>query len=150
MFKSTGNPGVEREQLKTTSWALYHKSELTELITNITSLINSIERLFPAIQAQLALVEWEIRELRDSETLEHVEKAAQGVDGMLQAARETRTGHQYSNVKIEGRGHLGDMFGSDWKGDAVGLSPSYNDVLSDQDGKASMGNKYSGKDFWED
>ncbi|KAJ5933443.1 hypothetical protein N7454_005772 [Penicillium verhagenii] len=124
MFKSTGNPQVEREH---------------------------IERLFPATQAQLALAEWEIRELWDSETLEHVEKAAQGVDDMLfQAARETRTGHQYSNVKIEGRGHLGDMFGSDWKGDAVGLSPSYNDVPLDQDGKVSMGNKYSGMDFWED
>jgi hypothetical protein len=137
--------------LKTTSWALYRKSELAELITNITSLIDNIERLFPATQAQLALVEREIIELRDGYTLEHVEKAAQGVDDMLfQAARETRIGHQYSNMKIKGRSHLGDMFGSNWTGDAVGLSHSYDNVLLDKDGKASMGNKYGGKDFWDD
>jgi hypothetical protein len=34
--------------LETASWALYHRSELKELIENITSLIDNIEDLFPA------------------------------------------------------------------------------------------------------
>ena len=94
--------------LKTASWALYHRSELKELIENITSLIDNIEDLFPAPQSQLALVKQETAEIQDKQALGLVESAAQGVDSLLQAAaKEALTGHQYLNVVIKGKG-------SDW------------------------------------
>ena len=53
--------------LKTASWALYHRSELKELIETITSLIDNIEKIFPAPQSQLALVKQETAEIHDKQ-----------------------------------------------------------------------------------
>lgn len=69
--------------LKTASWALYHRSNLKELIADITSLINNIENLFPAPQAQLELVKQETVEIQDKEALEVIENAAQDIDSLL-------------------------------------------------------------------
>jgi hypothetical protein len=137
--------------LKTTSWALYHRSELKELISNITSLINNIEMLFPAPQVQFALVKQETAEIHDKQALELVEKAARGVDDMLYAtAKEVLAGHHYLNVTIKGKAQTGDAYGSDWKGEAVGAPHIYDSVEVEKDGKALIGNKYGGKDFWDD
>lgn len=138
---------------KTASWALYHRSELRELITNITSLIDQIESLCPAPQKQLALVKEEIAEIWDYQALQYVEKAARGVDNMLyQAAKVARCGHQYLNVKITSKAKVqtGDMYSRDWNGKAVGPSHIYNGVLVNNEAKALIGNKYGGKDFWEE
>jgi hypothetical protein len=137
--------------LKTASWALYHRSELKELIENITSLIDNIEDLFPTPQLQLALVKQETAEIQDKQALKLVERAAQDVDSLLQAAaKEDLTGHQYLNVVIKGKAQTGDAFSSDWKGKARGASHKYDGVEVDKDGKALIGNKYGGKDFWDD
>jgi hypothetical protein len=140
-----------RSILKTASWALYHRSELKELISNITSLIDNLEKLFPASQTQLALVKQETAEIHSQQALELVEIAAQGVDDMLRAAaREALTGHQYSGVTVRGKAQTGDAFNSDWKAGAVGARHTYNGIEVDRDGKALIGNKYGGTDFWDD
>jgi Prion-inhibition and propagation len=137
--------------LKTASWALYHRSEFKELIENITSLIYNIETLFPAPQSQLALVQQEAAEIQDKQALRLVESAAQDVDGLLQAAaKEALASHQYLNIVIKGKAQTGDAFSSDWKGEARGASHKYDGVEVDKDGKALIGNKYGGKDFWDD
>lgn len=135
--------------LKTTRWALYHGSELKELISNITSLIDNVEMLFPAPQS-LALVKQVTAEIHDKQALELVESAAQDVYSMLHAtAHEALTGHQYLNVVVKGTAQTGDAFSSNWKGAAVGPSHTYNGVEVEKDGKALIGNKYGGKDFWD-
>ena len=137
--------------LKTPSWALYHRYELKELISNITSLINNIEDFFPASQTQLALIKQETAEISNQQELELVKAAAQGVDNMLHSAViEVLSGHQYLNVTIKGKAQTGDAFSSDWKGGAVGARHTYDNLQVDRDGKALVGNKYGGKDFWDD
>ena len=139
---------------KRASWALYHRSELRELITNISSLIDNVEKLFPASQTQLELVKQEIAAIwrHDREALKLVQEAAQGVDDMLHtAAGEAYAGHQYLNVEIGGKAHTGDAFDNDWTGKAVGAkSHLYNGVIVKKEGKALVGNKFGGKDFWDD
>lgn len=136
---------------KIASWALYHRSSLKELISDITSLIKNVELLFPAPQAQLALVKQETAEIQDEEALEAVENAAQGIDSLLQAAaKEALTGHQYLKVVIKGKAQTGDAFSGDWKGEARGTSHKYHDLVVEKDGKAVIGNKYGGKDFWDE
>ncbi|KAI9765711.1 MAG: hypothetical protein M1840_007144 [Geoglossum simile] len=136
--------------LKTASWALYHRSALKELIVNITSLIDNIETLFPAPQSQVALVREETAQIEDEQSLNLVESAAQDVDSLLQtAAKEAITSHQYSNVVIKGKAQTGDTFRSDWKGKAIGASHTYDGVKVDKEGKALIGNKYGGTDFWD-
>ncbi|PSS25225.1 hypothetical protein M430DRAFT_33010 [Amorphotheca resinae ATCC 22711] len=137
--------------LKTASWALYHRSEHKELIQNITSLIDNIEAVFPALQTRLKLVKRETAKIDDEQSLKLIESAAQDVDPLLQAAaKETLTGHHYSNVVIKGKAQTGDAFSSDWKGKAIGASHTYDGVEVENNGKALIGNKYGGKDFWDD
>lgn len=137
--------------LRITQWALYRRSEFKSLIEGISSLIDSIEKIFPAPQAQLALVRQEAAQLHDRRALELVETAAEGVDGLLQnAAREVLNDHRYLNVSTKGKAQTGDAFSSDWYGKAVGASHTYDGVVVDKDGKALIGNKYGGKDFWDD
>jgi Prion-inhibition and propagation len=136
--------------LKTASWALYRRAELKDLISKIILLMDSLEKLFPAPQT-LALVRQETADISDTQELKLVEDAAQDVDDMLYAAaKEALTGHQYLNVTIKGKAQTGDAYSSDWKGEVVGASHTYDGVEVDKDGKALIGNKYGGKDFWDD
>lgn len=136
--------------LKLTSWALYHRSELKDLLERIVSLIDNIEKVFPAPQAQITLVRQEAAKVGDKQSLELIEKAAKGVDSLLQAAaREVLIGHQYLNVVVRGQAQTGDAYSSDWAGGAIGASHEYNNVEVEKGGKALIGNKYGGKDFWD-
>jgi hypothetical protein len=137
--------------LKITKWALYHRSELKSLIESISSLIDNIEKLFPAPQAQVTLVRQEAAEIQNKQGLELVESTAQGIDSLLQnAAKEALSGHRYLKVVVKGKAQTGDAFSSDWNGKAVGASHLYDDVVVETDGKALIGNKYGGKDIWDD
>ncbi|KAL8864746.1 MAG: hypothetical protein Q9198_009668, partial [Flavoplaca austrocitrina] len=137
--------------LKITQWALYRKSEFKNLIEGISTLIDNIEKIFPAPQAQATLVKQEVTELHDRGALELVQSAAEGVDSLLQnAAKVALSGHRYLNVLIKGRGQSGDLVSSDWHGNALGASHLYNGVVVDADGKALIGNQYGGKGFWDD
>lgn len=136
--------------LKTASWALYRGAELKDLISKIILLIDSLEKLFPAPQS-LELVRQETVGISDIQELKLVEDAAQNVDELLHvAAKEVLTGHRYLNISIKGKAQTGDSFSSDWKGQAEGTSHIYDGVKVDKDGKALIGNKYGGKDFWDD
>ncbi len=137
--------------LKIAQWALYHRSEFKSLIESLSSLIDNVEKIFPAPQAQATLVRQEAAELHDRRALELVESAAEDVDSLLQtAAREAQSGHRYLDVLVKGKTQTGDAFSSDWHGKAVGASHTYDSVVVDNDGKALMGNKYGEKDFWDD
>jgi len=137
--------------LKLTSWAIYDRAEFRHLIDDITALINNIEKLFPAPQAQITLARQEVAEFGNKESVELVENAAKGVDSLLQTvAQEVLTGHQYLNVVIRGQAQTGDAYSSDWKGGANGASHKYNGVEVERGGKGLIGNKYGGKDFWDD
>lgn len=137
--------------LKITQWALYRKSEFKSLIEGISSLIDNIEKIFPAPQAQVTLVRQEVTELHDRRALELVESAAEGVDSLLQnAVKEAFSGHRYLNVLVKGKAQTGNAFSSDWHEKTAGASHTYDGVVVDNDGKALIGDKYGGKDFWDD
>ena len=93
----------------------------------------------------------ETAEIRDRDALRLIESAAQDVDPLLQAAaKDAITGHQYLNIVFKGKAQTGDAFSNDWKGEARGASNRYDGVEVDKDGKALIGNKYGGEDFWDE
>ena len=93
---------------------------------------------------------WEAAEIGDKKSLELVEDAAKGVNSLLQdAARELRTGHQYLNIVVKGQAQTGNAYSSDWRGSATGVSHKYDGVEVGVGGKALIGDKYGGKDFWD-
>ncbi|KAH8603013.1 small s protein [Bisporella sp. PMI_857] len=136
--------------LKLASWSLYHRSTLKDLLEQIVLLIDEIEKLFPAPQAQTTLVQQEAAEIGDKQFLKLIEDAATGVDSLLKKrANEVIAGHQYSNIGIKGQAHTGDAYSSDWSGGAIGASHKYDGIEVEEGGKALIGNKYGGKDFWD-
>ncbi|KAH7330051.1 small s protein [Rhexocercosporidium sp. MPI-PUGE-AT-0058] len=136
--------------LQLTSWALYHKSTLKDLLEQIVSLLDEIEKLFSAPQAQTTLVQQEAAEIGDKQSLKLIEDAATDVDTLLQnTVKEVIRGHQYSNISIKGQAHTGDAYSSDWIMGAIGGSHNYDGIEVAVGGKALIGNKYGGKDFWD-
>ena len=49
---------------------------------------------------------------------------------------------------IKGKAQTGDTLSSNWKGKLTEASHTYDGVEVDKEGKALIGNKYGGKDFW--
>lgn len=136
--------------LKLASWALYHRSTLKDLLEQAASLIGEIEKIFPALQSQATLVQQEVAEIGDRQSLELIEDAATGVDSLLQkTVKEVIAGHHYSNIEIKGQAHSGDAYSSDWSWGAIGVSHMYNEIKVKKGGKAFNGNQYGGKDFWD-
>jgi len=63
-----------------------HRSEFKDLLEQIVSLIDNIEKLFPAPEAQITLVRQEAVEIGNKQCLELIENTAEGVDSLLQKA----------------------------------------------------------------
>lgn len=102
--------------LNLTSWSLYHRNALQKLLGDIVSLIDNLEKLFPARKAQIALVRQDAAAVSDKESLELIESEAKGIDSLLRTAiQEVLTGHNYLNV-----------------------------IEAEQGERASIGNRYSG------
>ncbi|KFZ24429.1 hypothetical protein V502_01092 [Pseudogymnoascus sp. VKM F-4520 (FW-2644)] len=136
--------------LKLASWALYHRSNLKDLLEQIVSLLDEIERLFPAPRSQTTLVQQEVAEIGDRQSLELIADAATGVDSLLQkTVKEVIAGHRYPNIQIKGQAHTGDSYSSDWSWGAMRASHKYDEIKVEESGKALVGNKYGGKDFWD-
>lgn len=137
--------------LNTVKWALYDRSELERLVTTVTSLIDNLERLFPAPRSrQVELVKEETDAFPDEASLQLVEQAAQNVDSVLQvAAKEAITGHRYLNVVIEGKALIGNSVGDSFHGKVVASSHTYDGVKIAKGATAAIGDKHGGKDFWD-
>jgi hypothetical protein len=57
--------------------------EFRHLVDNITSLINNIEKLSPAPQAQIALARQEAAAFVTGRSMDPIDNAAKGVDSLL-------------------------------------------------------------------
>lgn len=137
--------------LTITQWALYRKFEFKSLVEGISSLIDNIEKIFFASQAQVTLVRQKVTELHDRETLELVQSAAEDVDSLLQnVVKEALNDHRYLNILVKGKAQIENAFSSDWHGKIVEASHTYDDVVVDNDRKALIDNKYDEKNFWDD
>ncbi|KAI1737227.1 small s protein [Xylaria scruposa] len=141
---------VKRQQtssfLRRTSWAIYHKSEFEELITNISKLIDNLEMLFPIPKTQIEPTRDQIAR----QSFQSLGNASCDVDSTVRAASMGAIfGHHYSNIAVDGKAQVGDTFSDDWQG-AHGMSHRYHGVLVGKSGKALVGNKYGGKSFWDD
>ena len=125
--------------LKLTSWALYHKSTLKDLLEQIILLTDEIENLFPAPQAQTTLVQQEAAEIGNKQSLKLIGNTATDVDSLLQkTVKEIIAGHEYSNIRIKGQAYTGDTYSSDWSGGAIGASNRYDGVEVEEGGSVTL------------
>ncbi|KAH9203606.1 hypothetical protein DL95DRAFT_418908 [Leptodontidium sp. 2 PMI_412] len=82
-------------------------SALKDLLEQIVSLLDDIEKLFPAPQVRATPAQREAVAIGDKQALKLLEDAATGVDSLLQkTVKEVIAGHQYSNIGIKGQASL--------------------------------------------
>ncbi|KAI0858171.1 small s protein [Xylaria cubensis] len=127
---------------KLTSWAIYQRVELQELITGITLLIENLEKLFPAPKSQPKTAQ---------ETAQNPSRLCLESSGdacCKTSAIATLPGHYYANLAVDGKAQIGDIFSDNWGG-MQGVSHRYNGVQVCRNGKAHIGNKFGGKSFWD-
>lgn len=71
---------------KKITWALYDGKEFERLVSQIITLIDELEKIFPMEEASRALVEMEIEEIDDVPSLLALEQASQATDPLLSEA----------------------------------------------------------------
>ena len=53
------------------------------------------------------------------------------------------------NIIIKEQAYTRYAYGNDWSGSAIKASNKYNSIEVEEDGKALIGNKYRGENFWD-
>ncbi|KAF2476515.1 uncharacterized protein BDR25DRAFT_252579, partial [Lindgomyces ingoldianus] len=85
------------------SWACYEKESFSMLIEGITTLVDLLENLFPAPEAEAKLADQEIKEVEDHAMLQCLQDLATKVDIVLKSkATEAMTIHASGTVSFEG------------------------------------------------
>jgi Prion-inhibition and propagation len=134
--------------LKASSWALYHRTALRELLADINRLIDVVEKLFPAPEARLNLARQEISEIPNQQSVGLLLSAMQDSDpALLQAAKDPSPGHSYWNITTEGEGMslAGDEFADGWTQGAIGKDHTFNGITTRGKGISLLGNRYGGE-----
>jgi hypothetical protein len=85
--------------LQKTTWALYDGKEFESMISQIASLVDDVEKIFPVEITCRRLVEVEIEDVDDEPSLETLYQASDGTDVLLAKAVETKIG------QINGKNH---------------------------------------------
>lgn len=147
-------PRNEKGLLKKTTWAVYHRKEFKELIDGITRLVEELERLTQACDKRLQVVKQDVEEIHNEEGLDLVAGAAENIDPLLHSAvkESVNKGHCYANIHYTEDVKVlnGDSFGSGWTGPITQRVNTYRDILIEGNARVINGNKYGGKDLFED
>ncbi|PLB46002.1 hypothetical protein P170DRAFT_512601 [Aspergillus steynii IBT 23096] len=149
--------------VKITSWALHDKEHFSGLIENIAKLLDGLEQMFPAPEAQKSLAESEIREvcngIQDQQgvTLKLIQDLSNGVDGVLknQASTMIEKGITVGSLVATDNSRVrdGSFYGSAWKGETQ-VPVSYSRVAIDTihaegHSRVMNGHTYADQDnFW--
>ncbi|KAJ5901737.1 hypothetical protein N7495_002265 [Penicillium taxi] len=138
-----------------TSWALYRRQELNDLIEGIDSLIENLEALVSPSQLK-RMVKEELAQVRDEQEFLLIQNVSRDVDPLLHAVAteklQSLQGHQYGNIKIGDKSKVenGNYVGSDWNGDLLrGASHRYDGIVIGRESKVRNGDRF-GKDFMDD
>ncbi|KAK2757748.1 small s protein [Colletotrichum kahawae] len=88
LVSTTSSIASERKKgpgfLKRARWALYDRGSLVDLTGGISGLLDSLENLFPAKEAQQRLADEDIRKITESVELKVLRVVTAGVDQLLQ------------------------------------------------------------------
>ncbi|KAI0851719.1 hypothetical protein F5Y00DRAFT_229079 [Daldinia vernicosa] len=147
--------------MKTTRWVLYSREHAMQLISDITSLIDLPQHIYPMPDKEQELAREEVRQLTlavtDQEsTIRHLQQLVQGIDNDMKKAIESvkTQGHQYENVSVEENARVqnGHTFTRAWEGTSslpVGPSMTFTHMRASGFSRVRNGDVYLEKDdFW--
>ncbi|KAH8901753.1 hypothetical protein GQ53DRAFT_851868 [Thozetella sp. PMI_491] len=142
--------------LRKMTWALRDSVQLGKLLDDITSLVESLEKIAtPSLRPwQLQLARNETTCFADIESLAVLEEAAERVDPLLQSCVRLALGrsHRYVNVVARNgaKAMMGDYYSQEWNHGPVGFCHVYHGIQVDDEARTHLGNIYGGKGVWDD
>lgn len=144
-----------------TRWVLYSREHAMQLISDITSLIDLLQQIYPMPDKEQELAREEVRQLTSAiadqgSTMRHLQQLVQGIDDDMKKAIESvqRQGHQYGDVSTEENARIqnGHTFTRAWEGTSslpVGPSMTFTHMRASGFSRARNGDVYVEKDdFW--
>ncbi|KAI1654298.1 hypothetical protein F4813DRAFT_211963 [Daldinia decipiens] len=147
--------------MKTMRWVLYSREHAMQLISDITSLIDLLQHIYPMPDKEQELAREEVRQLTSGitdqgSTIRHLQQLVQGIDNDMKKAIESveRQGHQYGDVSMEENARIqnGHTFTRAWEGASslpVGPSMTFTCIKASGSSRARNGDVYVEKDdFW--
>ncbi|KAJ4863300.1 prion-inhibition and propagation domain-containing protein [Trichoderma breve] len=147
--------------VKKAAWALYDRKSLENIVNQITSWVDELEKLFPIELTQQKFIENEIKEVNDELSLKTLKDAARDIDPALERA----VGQKVDS--IEGKNSAGDITMEDKARFHVGnvfsegvlqheilvkdqASNSIETISAKNETRIQAGNVYGGKGIWDD
>lgn len=148
--------------LKKSAWALYDGKSLDNIISQILSWVDELEKLFPneMTTSSQKVVEIEIEEVNDEPSLKALKDAARDIDPVLEEALERKVAlfegsNSVGNATLEdaARFHVGNVFSEG--------ALQYGMLVKDQtkntvkvvsaknDSRVQVGTVYGGKGIWD-
>ncbi|KAF5569552.1 prion-inhibition propagation domain-containing protein [Fusarium pseudoanthophilum] len=140
--------------IKKTAWALYDAKNFEKLIEQVSGFVDDLENLFPAEEAnRRQLVQKEIEDISDEESLVILQQVAAGTDQLLaDAATERVMSIDVRNYarEIKGEEKTKIRLGNDWSDSALGATAVLNERTINETGSVSargsstvhVGNRY--------
>jgi len=146
--------------VKKTAWVLYDGKHLENIINQIASFVDELERIFPVETACQRLAEMETEEVTDEVSLTLLKDAAAGIDAALSDAAARKidaiTGRNSVNdIRTEDRARvqLGNVFTEEALHHGIlamdQTTNSVETVVATGESGIQIGNTYGGKAIWD-
>lgn len=148
--------------LKKSAWALYDGKSLDNIINQISSWVDELEKLFPneVTTTSQKVVEIEIEEVNDEPSLKALKDVARDIDPVLEEALERKVAllegsNSAGNVTLEdaARFHVGNVFSEGALQHGMSIKDQTKntvDVVSAKnDSRMQVGTVYGGKGIWD-
>ncbi|KAI1401251.1 hypothetical protein F4819DRAFT_458848 [Hypoxylon fuscum] len=149
-------------RVKIAHWVLYSKEHATQLISEITSLIDLLHQLFPMPEKELALARDEARQLISAivdqqSTIQYLQQLVQGIDSDFRKALDSHAthGHRYGDQSVADNARIqnGHTVTRAWEGitGSLPVGPGMTFAYQRAEGSSRVrnGDVYVDKDdFW--
>ncbi|KAL5092834.1 hypothetical protein Trisim1_000569 [Trichoderma cf. simile WF8] len=147
--------------VKKTAWALYDRKSFDNIVNQIVSWVDELEKLFPTEVACQKFIKMEINEVNDEPSLTALKDAAHGIDPALEHTVKHKVDsiggrNSARNIRMENRArvHVGNIVAERVLQHEVRVNDQANNVAEDiiarDDARGHIGNVWGGRSIWDD
>ncbi|KAL6815371.1 prion-inhibition and propagation domain-containing protein [Trichoderma sp. SZMC 28013] len=147
--------------VKKAAWALYDKKSLENIINQISTWVDELEKLYPIEVTCQKSIEIEIEEVNDELSLKTLKDAARDIDPALELAVERKVDsieakNSAGSITMEDRAkfHVGNIFSEGVLQREILVKDQTNNsveiISAKNETRIQIGNVYGGKGIWDD
>lgn len=146
--------------VKKAAWALYDKKSLENIVNQISSWVDELEKLFPIEATYQKYIEIKIEQVNDELSLKALKDAARGIDPALERAVERKVDsiegkNSARDITMgdKARFHLGNVYSEETLQHEILVKDqtinSIGTISAKNETRIQIGNVYGGKGIWD-